>query len=124
VDAWIFCLPADEETAMFRKLDWRFRGVLSRALQAGGLSRASGAVSLLPCTRQVPAAGEQTYRLLSVGVKSRKSVQAEELSGLMKNIAGLGLKRVGISASDFGWTENQAKKHFASLKGVETCVTE
>jgi hypothetical protein len=124
VDAWVLCLLAVEPTPVFRRLDWRFRGALSSALRAGGLSREPGAVSLLPCTREVPEAGAQTYRFLSIGVRERGSVGASELSALMKNVSSLGLKRIGLSASDFGWTKDQAAKLFAGLKGVETCVTE
>jgi hypothetical protein len=131
VDAWVICLPeietrdsASMHGATFVKLDWRFRGALSRALQAGALSNESGEVSILPCTRPVSDGGVETFRILSVGVRDRANVSSGELSGLLKNIHGLGLKAVGLSAADFGWSLAEAKKHFSGLKGVEACVTE
>jgi hypothetical protein len=131
IDAWVLCLteaesqdPASAKGAVFIKLDWRFRGALSRALQAGALSNSSGEVSLLPCTRPVSDLGPETFRILSVGVRDRANVTGGELSNVLRNIQGLGLKSIGISASDFGWSMSEMKKHFAGLKGVEACVTE
>jgi hypothetical protein len=131
VDAWVICLPEIEsrnaetmQGATFVRLDWRFRGALSRALQAGALSNESGEVSILPCTRPVSDTGAETFRILSVGVRDRANVSSAELSGLLKNIHGLGLKAVGLSAADFGWSISEAKKHFSGMKGVEACVTE
>lgn len=83
-----------------------------------------GEVSLLPCTRPVGDLSRETFRILAVGVKNRSSVSSNELSLLARNVHGLGLKKIGVSASDFGWTPAEAKKHFSSLKGVETCVIE
>lgn len=128
VDAWIFAISPNEEKlyhgAIFVRLDWRFRGALSRALLSGALAEKPGEVSLLPCTRPVSDLGPETFRILSVGVKDRKGISSSELSSLLKNVQGLRLKKIGLSASDFGWTVAEAKKNFSGLKGVETCVIE
>jgi hypothetical protein len=131
IDAWVLCLPeaesqdpASAKGSVFVKLDWRFRGALSRALQSGALSNSSGEVSLLPCTRPVSDHGPETFRILSVGVRDRANVTGSELSSLLRNIQGLRLKSIGISASDFGWSVAEMKKHFSGLKGVEACVTD
>lgn len=114
VDAWVLCLPETESDAhaVFRGLDWRFRGALARAVYSGELSPKSGVVSLLPYTRAVSNTGPETFRILTLGVKDRSSVTRAELSLLRKNIQGLGLKTFGISAGDFGWTLAEAKTHF------------
>ena len=125
VDAWVMCLcAADQEMKpTFRKLDWRFRGTVSRALNIGAISMESGVVSLLPCTRPVSDSGRETYRILTLGVRDRSSVSASEISQLARNIDGLRLKSVGLSASDFGWTRAEATKRLQA-KGVELWVTE
>lgn len=123
VEAWVLCLPSNEDgsDATFLRLDWRFRGTVARALRSGAISRASGEVSLLPCTRPVSDSGRETFRILTLGVRDRKKVSSEELAGLVRNIEGLKLKSVGLSASNFGWTSAEAKKHF-SKNGAELCV--
>lgn len=123
VDAWVLCLPEKEEFphSVFLLLDWRFRGAIARALLSGGISRHSGETSLLPCTRPIADLGMETFRILTVGVRERKSVATAELSHLHRNIKGLGLKRYGVSASDFGWSVTEAKKHFA---GTDAWITE
>ena len=104
VEAWVLCLPeSDLEPALtFLRLDWRFRGAVARALTSGAISRDSGAVSLLPCTRPVSDSGRETFRILTLGVRNRENVSSQELAKLLKNIEGLRLKSVGLSASDFG----------------------
>lgn len=125
VEAWVLCLPEDdaEPDAAFLHLDWRFRGALARALHTGAISRESGTVSLLPCTRPVSDSGRETFRILTLGVRDRKAVSGAELAKLVRNIDGLNLKSVGLSAADFGWTAAEAKKHFPR-NGAELCVIE
>lgn len=126
VDAWLLCLPEKEKSPdpAFLRIDWRLRGAITRALSTQSLSRSSGEVSLLPITRAVSDQAHQTFKILTLGVKSRDSITNQEVSHLLRNIEGLGLKCVGLSASDFGWTKSDVKKHLAGLKGVELCVTE
>jgi hypothetical protein len=125
VDAWILCLPESESEPdeVFLRLDWRFRGAVARALHTGAISRASGEVSFLPCTRPVSDSGRETFRILTLGVRDRKNVSAQELARLVRNIDGLGLKSVGISAADFGWSAAEAKRHFPK-NGAELWVIE
>ncbi len=125
VEAWILCLPESdvEPNTTFLRLDWRFRGAIARALQQGAISRESGSVSLLPCTRPVSDSGRETFRILTLGVRDRKNISAPELARLVKNVDGLGLKSLGLSASDFGWSAAEAKRHF-SKNGAELCVIE
>ena len=124
VEAWILCLTNETEPdPTFLRLDWRFRGAVARAVQSGAISRESGEVSLLPCTRPVSDSGRETFRILTLGVRDRKNVSAQEISRLVKNIEGLRLKSVGISASDFGWSPSEVKKHFPK-NGAELCVIE
>jgi hypothetical protein len=125
VDAWVMCLCEDDQEIKptFRTLDWRFRGAIARALNIGAISTEPGVVSLLPCTRPVSDSGRETYRILTLGVRDRAAVTAAEVSQLTRNIGGLGLKSVGLSASDFGWTRAEATKRLQA-KGVELCVTE
>lgn len=126
VDAWIICLPEKEGSpnSIFLRIDWRLRGAITRALSTGALSRAPGEVSLLPVTRAVSDGSNQTFKILSLGVKNRASITPQEVSLLLRNIEGLRLKSVGLSADDFGWTRPEVKKHLSGLKGVELCVTE
>jgi hypothetical protein len=123
VDAWILCLPESEDdpNETFLRLDWRFRGAIARALRAGAISRESGAVSFLPCTRPVSDSGRKTFRILTLGVRDRENITSQELARLVQNIDGLGLKSVGISASDFGWSAAEAKRHFPK-NGADLCV--
>lgn len=125
VEAWVLCLPTSDENPdpTFLRLDWRFRGAVARALGVGAISRVSGEVSLLPCTRPVSDSGRETFRILTLGVRDRKNVSSQEIAELVKNIEGLRLKSVGLSASDFGWTAAEAKKHFPK-NGAELCVIE
>jgi hypothetical protein len=125
VEAWVLCLPESDETPdpTFLQLDWRFRGAVARALHSGAISRKSGDVSLLPCTRPVSDSGRETFRILTLGVRDRKNISAQELSRLLKNVEGLRLKSVGLSASDFGWSAAEAKRHFPK-NGAELCVIE
>lgn len=126
VDAWLLCLPEHEKShdSAFLRIDWRLRGAITRALTTGALSKKAGEVSLLPVTRSVSDVDTQTFKILTLGVKERKSVTNPEISHLVRNIAGLQLKSVGLSAKDFGWSKADAKKHLAGLKGVEVCVIE
>jgi len=126
VDAWILCLPEKEKSPdpAFLRIDWRLRGAITRALDTGAVSRASGDVSLLPITRTVSDQDRQTFKILALGVKSRDSITNQEVSQLLRNIEGLRLKCIGLSASDFGWAKADVKKHLSGLKGVELCVTE
>lgn len=123
VDAWILCLPENEldPNEIFLRLDWRFRGAIAKALALGAISRKSGEVSLLPFTR--PAANPQfsTFRVLTLGVRNRKEITTAELARLTKNIDGLGLKKIGLSATDFGWSLSDVKRHFPK-NGAELCV--
>jgi hypothetical protein len=114
VDAWAICLPSGQSAPdrAFLRLDWRFRGAIERALRSNGLSRASGDVSLLPCTRPVSDLGSETFKILTLGVKDQANVSSEEIQKLVKNVKSLGLKRFGISASNFGLSEQEAKKRF------------
>lgn len=114
VDAWVLCLPESdrEPDTTFLHLDWRFRGAVARALQAGAISRESGEVSLIPCTRPVSDSGRETFQILTLGVNDRRNVSAQEIAKLAKNVDGLGLKSIGFSASDFGWSASEAKRHF------------
>ncbi len=125
VDAWLLCLPetTDDRDDTFLRLDWRFRGAIARALQIGAISNRSGEVSLLPCTRLVGDHRHETYRILSLGVKDRANVTSHEIDALVRNVQSLGLKSVGLSASDFGWSHAEAKKAIAR-QGVNLCVTE
>jgi hypothetical protein len=125
VEAWILCLPESEvdPDETFLRLDWRFRGAVARALQSGAISRESGEVSLLPCTRPVSDLGRETFRILTLGVRDRKNISTTELARLVRNIDGLRLKSIGLSASDFGWSTAEAKKHFPK-NGAELCVIE
>lgn len=113
----------DDRDDTFLRLDWRFRGAIARALQIGAISNRSGEVSLLPCTRLVGDHQRETYRILSVGVKDRANVTPGEIDALVRNVQSLGLKSVGLSASDFGWSPSEAKKAVAR-QGVNLCVTE
>ncbi len=126
VEAWILCLPEHEKfpESAFLRVDWRLRGAVTRALGAGALSRSSGEVSLLPVTRMVSDQNLQTFKILTLGVRDRSGVTQSEISHLQKNIEGLKLKSVGISAKNFGWSKSEAKKHFQGMKGVEVCVTD
>jgi len=125
VEAWVLCLPeSDRDPApTFLRLDWRFRGAIARALQNGAISRESGAVSLLPCTRPVSDSGRETFRILTLGVRDRGNISSAELEKLARNIDGLKLKSIGFSASDFGWSAAEAKRHFPK-NGAELCVIE
>ncbi len=125
VDAWLLCLPetTDDRDDTFLRLDWRFRGAIARALNQGAVSNRSGEVSLLPCTRPVGDHAIETYRILALGVKNRAAVTSAELQALLRNVRGLGLKSVGVSASDFGYTPAQARREFTQ-SGVNVCVTE
>jgi len=125
VEAWILCLTESEEIPdpTFLSLDWRFRGAVARAIQSGAISRESGEVSLLPCTRPVSDSGRETFRILTLGVRDRKNVSSTEITKLLKNVDGLRLKSVGLSASDFGWSVAEAEKHFPK-NGAELCVIE
>jgi len=124
VDAWVICLPENDvdPDSTFLRLDWRFRGAISRALLSGAISRESGDVSLLPCTRPVSDSGRETFQILTLGVRDRKSISGAELAKLIRNIEGLKLKSFGLSASNFGWTAVDTKKHFPK-NGAEVCVT-
>jgi hypothetical protein len=128
VDAWILCLSSDDDRLRpgqaFVRLDWRFRGALSRALLSGALGSKPGEVSYLPCTRPVGDLALETFRVLTLGVRNRKEISNPELAPLLKNVNGLGLKKIGLSASDFGWTISEAKRHLSGWKGVEACVIE
>jgi hypothetical protein len=123
VEAWVLCLPESEAdpAPTFLRLDWRFRGAVARALSTGAISSASGEVSLLPCTRPVSDSGRETFRILTLGVRDRGNISSQEFARLVKNIDGLGLKSIGISASDFGWSNAEAKRHFPK-NGAELCV--
>ena len=125
VEAWVLCLSETDvkpnETLL--RLDWRFRGAIARALTSGAISRESGAVSLLPCTRPVSDSGMETFRILTLGVRDRKNITSEEFSKLTRNIDGLRLASVGLSASDFGGgTPADIKRSFPK-NGAELCVT-
>jgi hypothetical protein len=125
VDAWLLCLSTSDEgpDATFLTLDWRFRGAVAKAIKIGAISREPGTVSLLPCTRPVSDSGRTTYQIITLGVRDRKNISQSEITRLTKNIEGLGLKTVGLSASDFGWSIAEAKRHFPK-GGAELCVTE
>lgn len=125
VDAWLLCVPetTDDRDDTFLRLDWRFRGAIARALQIGAISNRSGEVSLFPCTRFVGDHQRETYRILSLGVKDRANITAIEIEALVRNVQSLGLKTVGLSASDFGWSLSEAKK-VVTRQGVSLCVTE
>lgn len=126
VDAWVLCLPENEEypDSAFRSVDWRLRGAVTRALTSGALSRVSGEVSLLPVTRPVSDQEIHTFKILTLGVKKRAAITQAEISHLLRNIMGLKLKSVGLSAQDFGWPRSEVNKQMQGMKGVELCVTE
>jgi hypothetical protein len=125
VEAWILCLPESDvdPDETFLRLDWRFRGAVARALHSGAISRESGEVSLLPCTRPVSDLGRETFQILTLGVRDRKNISSTELARLVRNIDGLRLKSIGLSASDFGWSTAEVKKNFPK-NGAELCVIE
>ncbi len=126
INAWILCLPEKEKSpdSAFLKADWRLRGAITRALTSGALSRKPGVVSLLPVTRPVSDQENQTFKILTLGVRERSEISSGEISHLILNIEGLKLKSVGLSAADFGWSKSDAKKNFHTLRGVELCVTD
>jgi hypothetical protein len=97
-------------------LDWRFQGVISRAIARGFLTGEAGECAYLPVTR----AGT-TYHLLLVGSgASRAAVPAESLKALKKNLASLKLARMGISRADWGSAADESLAK--NLKGTGICI--
>ncbi len=96
-------------------LDWRFQGALSRFLEKGFLTGATGECAYVPLTR----AGT-TYHVVLVGVDARGPVPVESAKQLKKNLASLKLNRLGLSRADW----NGASDDYLSrnLKGAGLCI--
>ncbi len=109
VEGWVATFHENERPllGLAGRLDWRFHGAISQYLKAGAISGKLGECAYLPVT--LPLLPERTYHLILVGVGASQETPA--LTGaitgamaqkLVKNLKSLGVKKLGISKSDFG----------------------
>lgn len=122
VDALVISLSESERPlrGLSARIDWRFRGAISKFVRTGAITGREGELIYLPVSR-----GSQLFHLFLVGVgKSDESgaralTDLETLKRIRKNVLSLGIRSVGASLEDLGISEPQARK---SLEGVELCL--
>ncbi len=100
------------------RLDWAFKGLFSLALQKKTLSGALGQCTYFPLKRLHHPTSLVHFLLVGLGDNglpgARPPVALKQLPLLRQNLKTLGLVKLGISRTDFGWTadERLEKKHF------------
>lgn len=122
VQALVVSLAENERPlrALAARIDWRFRGAISRFVRTGAITGRAGELIYLPTSKR----GE-LFHLFVVGVGKAASAQERTLEdlGVLKriraNVESLGLKSVGLSIQDLGITAAQAKK---AMEGVTLCL--
>jgi hypothetical protein len=120
IEGWIVTFHENERPllGLAGRLDWHFHGAISQYLKAGAISGKRGECAYIPVA--FPLLPERTYHLFLVGIGSGSdSADAANLGAsvqkLAKNLKSLGLKKLGISRSDFG--------DFAPLKELPLWIT-
>lgn len=84
-------------------LDWRFGGLISRALRTGALTGRTGECGYVPVSRN-----GRIYHLMLLGgghlsrYARRGLVPDAALATLKRNLEGLKLPDIGLSRADFG----------------------
>jgi hypothetical protein len=117
-DAWILGLSSSERPSrgVAGILDWHFKGLISRSLEAGIVSGAPGECGYLPITHQ-----GRTLHLLLVGMGSTartRTLPASTLEALEKNLETLGRSAWGVSLQDLG--EETVRRIGKSLGSSQT----
>jgi hypothetical protein len=84
-------------------LDWYFQGAISQYIRSGAISGKIGECTYFPCHRN-----GSTYHIIlaGAGIASRPGkrdpLPEDTFKTLHKNLASLGIEKIGISKSDFG----------------------
>jgi hypothetical protein len=105
VEGWIATFHENERPllGLAGRLDWRFHGAISQYLKAGAISGKLGECAYLPVA--LPLLPERTYHLILVGLGASQETPALNsamVQRLVKNLKSLGVKKFGISKTDFG----------------------
>ncbi|MDR3608255.1 MAG: hypothetical protein P4M08_12870 [Oligoflexia bacterium] len=139
VDGWVAVFHENERPllGLAGRLDWRFRGEISKYLKAGAISGKLGECAYIPLS--LPQQPNPIRHLILIGAgpspddgndgrndgrrRELADLTPESVKPLIKNLQSLGLKKVGVSQSDFGGIDQVNSLFHSDLQGVSLWIT-